>query len=514
MKFYTTIKSITSLSADTLVVFAGSDTKSRVVYLDDVTQIDASSKGRLKKLLKLEEFEPTVGSTFVFQTHGVLPYTRIIVSGCSDVNRMTSFDWQTAVAAAAARAKQGKTKTLSLAIPQEIVARLGAFAAVRLAVEGIGLGTYAFLQYKNKKTQDKDKDIETVTFFITKEIMHDTVRGIVDGTTRTSGTMLARDLVNEPSSVATPSYLGKVATSLAKHPRIRATVYGKKEIKKFGMHAFLGVSKGSNEEPKFIKLTYHGGGTSASSVLTKKTICLVGKGITYDSGGLSLKNQSGLETMKCDMAGAAAILGVFQALFVLKPSITVVGLIAACENMPSGTAIKPGDIVRAMNGKTIEVVNTDAEGRLVLADALSYAEKYVPSDYIIDVATLTGACVVALGEDIAGVFSDDDMLARSLLDAGLLSGEKLWRLPIAKEYQDELKSAVADVRNVSKTKYGGAINGALFLKEFVKDATVWAHLDIAGPAFAEKETPLTRYGGTGFGVRTLVSFIEAQAKKM
>jgi leucyl aminopeptidase len=276
-------------------------------------------------------------------------------------------------------------------------------------------------------------------------------------------------------------------------------------MKKLGMNALLAVSHGSHEEPKFIKLEYRGGGT--------KTITLVGKGITYDSGGLSLKPQSGLETMKCDMAGAATILGVFEALHKGKPKVHVIGLIAACENMPGGGAVKPGDVVTAMNGKTIEIVNTDAEGRIILADSLSYAGKFIPSNVIIDVATLTGACVVALGEDIAGLFTDNEKLAKQVLVNATRVGEKLWRMPIACEYEEHLKSEIADIRNVSKTKYGGAINGALFLKKFAPKGTPWAHLDIAGPAFAEKDMTISPYGGTGFGVQTLLSFIEGEEGK-
>jgi len=330
------------------------------------------------------------------------------------------------------------------------------------------------------------------------------MKGIVNGSQRASGTIFARDLVNEPSSTMTPTALARAAKALAKQKTITCTVFGKKEITKFGMGAFLGVTKGSDEEPKFIKLVYKAPNAA-------HTICLVGKGITYDSGGLSLKPSTGMETMKCDMAGAAAILGVFEALAFIKPNIQVVGLIAACENMPSGHAIKPGDVVRAMNGKTIEVLNTDAEGRLILADALSYAEKFVKSAYTIDIATLTGACMVALGEDVAGVFANDDGLATGLLQASAIAGEKFWRLPLEKAYEADLKSPIADIQNISKVRYGGAINGALFLKEFVGENTKWAHLDIAGPAFAEKETAISRFGGTGFSVRTLLSFIESKA---
>ncbi|MFZ2024923.1 MAG: leucyl aminopeptidase [Microgenomates group bacterium] len=506
MKLYASTKSWSSLSADTLLIFVGSDTNMAPVYFADSALVDERLKGTIKKLLKTEGFESSVGATFVIQTHGMLPYIRVIVTGIGQVQELTAFDFESAVAAAVLRAKKSQSTSLVLSLPQEITERFGAFLTARLVTESIGFGMYSFLPYKNKKTRDKEIDIKTVTVIAPASHMQETMKGIVDGSTRASGTIFARDLVNEPSSVMTPSALARAAKSLAKQKTITCAVFGQKEITKFGMGAFLGVTKGSDEEPKFIKLVY-------KAPKAKHTICLVGKGITYDSGGLSLKPSSGMETMKCDMAGAATILGVFETLATQKPNISVVGLIATCENMPSGHAIKPGDVVRAMNGKTIEVVNTDAEGRLILADALSYAEKFVKSDYTIDVATLTGACMVALGEDVAGVFANDDGLAQSILDASQISGEKFWRLPLEKAYEADLKSSIADIQNISKVRYGGAINGALFLKEFVNEKTKWAHLDIAGPAFSEKETSLSRFGGTGFGVRTLLSFIEAQAGK-
>ena len=514
MKFYTTSKSLFSLTADTLVVLVGSDTHNVPQYFTDFALVDERFKGNLKKLLKTEGFEPTVGAMFVIQTQGILPYIRVIVVGVGQVHELTAFDFERAVASAAVGAKKSQSTSFVLSLPQEITERFGAFLTARLITEAIGFGTYSFLPYKNKKTQEKDIDVKTVTMVVLASEMQETMKGIVDGSNRASGTIFARDLVNEPSSTMTPTALARAAKSLAKQKTITCTVFGKKEIAKFGMGAFLGVTKGSDEEPKFIKLVYNAPkSTSTRSVSTTKTICLVGKGITYDSGGLSLKPSSGMESMKCDMAGSAAILGVFEALASTKPNIQVVGLIAACENMPSGHAMKPGDVVRAMNGKTIEVLNTDAEGRLILADALSYAEKFVKSDYTIDVATLTGACMVALGEDIAGVFANDDGLAQGLLDAAAIAGEKFWRLPLEKAYEADLKSPIADIQNISKVRYGGAINGALFLKEFVGKKTKWAHLDIAGPAFAEKETAISRFGGTGFGVRTLLSFVETKARE-
>ncbi|KKU95471.1 MAG: putative cytosol aminopeptidase, partial [Candidatus Gottesmanbacteria bacterium GW2011_GWA1_48_13] len=323
------------------------------------------------------------------------------------------------------------------------------------------------------------------------------------GETVAQAVCFARDLVNEPPSLTTPTYLSRQALGIAKASAlVSCEVLDKSDMEKLGMGGILGIARGSDEEPKFIKLSYAGGG--------RKTVALVGKGITFDSGGLSLKSSEGMETMKIDMAGAAAILGIFQALTVLKPKVNVVGLICATENMPSGGAIKPGDVVTAMNGKTIEILNTDAEGRVVLADGLSYAVEKVKPDVMVDLATLTGACMVALGEEISGLFANDAKLAQSLKEAAEQSGEKIWELPLAKEYKELLKSSVADIKNISGKRYGGAINGALFLQEFVPDNIPWAHLDIAGPAWAEKDTPLEPRGATGVGVRMMLCWLNAQ----
>jgi len=513
MKFFVSSKSVATLHGDTLVCFVREDKNESVAFDAVLSSINTLSQGRIRTLLAEEHFTPKVGATCSIQMSGSFPFHRVIIAGLGN-DALTAYELQEAVAAATVRAKKVKTNTCVFLLPQSCIDRFQTFLATRLFVEAIGLGSYSFLPYKNKKTREEDQDITSVTFVVEPSHMAEAMKGIVAGSTRASGTIFARDLVNEPSSVMTPSALARAAKSLTKNKRIQCTVFGKKEIAKFGMGAFFGVARGSDEEPKFIKLVYTAPkSTSTRSVSTTKTICLVGKGITYDSGGLSLKPASGMETMKCDMAGAAAILGVFETIASLKPTVNVTGLIATCENMPSGHAMKPGDVVRAMNGKTIEVLNTDAEGRLILADALSYAQKYVKSDYTIDVATLTGACMVALGEDVAGVFANDDGLAQNLLDASHIAGEKFWRLPLEKIYEADLKSKVADIQNVSKAHYGGAINGALFLKEFVGKNSKWAHLDIAGPAFAEKETSLSKFGGTGFGVRTLLSFIELKNKE-
>jgi leucyl aminopeptidase len=276
-------------------------------------------------------------------------------------------------------------------------------------------------------------------------------------------------------------------------------VFERADCSKMGMGAFLGVAAGSVQPPKFIHLTY------TPKARSRRRVAVIGKGITFDSGGLDLKTAEGMLRMKDDMSGAAAVLGIMQALPALKVPVEVHGLIAATENMPSGAAIRPGDILTAMNGTTIEVGNTDAEGRLTLADAICYASEKIGADEIVDMATLTGACVVALGPLCSGLFSNHQPLANRLLAAAATAGERVWQLPLIDEYRENLKSDVADLNNVGP-RGGGAITAGLFLKEFAGDKA-WAHLDIAGPAFIEKDTPLAPKGATGYAVRMMLTYL-------
>lgn len=366
------------------------------------------------------------------------------------------------------------------------------------------LSTYRFNKYQSKTPLPKPK-IEELIVLTTPAKLSAFETGINLGKIYAEGTNFARNLVNEPASITTPSHLAKTALSLAENKLVKVTVLEKEEMAKLGMNCVLGVAQGSDHPPKFIRLAY-----KPPSVRTK--IVLIGKGITFDTGGLSLKPSASMETMKIDMAAAAAILGVFSKLAQLKPKIEVIGLITACENMPSGKALHPGDILQALNGKTIEVLNTDAEGRLTLADVLSYAVLKEKPAYIIDLATLTGACMKALGRDIAGLFTNNPSFAQKVKQAADNQGELLWELPLAKQYQEEIKSSIADLRNIGKTSYAGAITAALFLEEFV-GGIPWVHLDIAGPAYKEKETALNPAGATGFGVCLLLHLLNLLENK-
>jgi leucyl aminopeptidase len=313
------------------------------------------------------------------------------------------------------------------------------------------------------------------------------------------GVILARELVSAPANVVTPITLAEAAEAIAKEYGLDIDILEQAECEKLGMGAFLGVAKASDLPPKFIHLTYRPQGTP------RRKLAIVGKGLTFDSGGLNIKpTGSGIEMMKTDMGGAAATFGAAKAIAQLKPDVEVHFISAVTENMISGRAMHPGDILTASNGKTIEVNNTDAEGRLTLADALVFTDK-LGLDAIVDLATLTGACVIALGDDMAGLWSANDAIANELLQASNLAGEKLWRMPMEDKYFDGLKSVVADMKNTGP-RPGGAITAALFLKQFVKD-TPWAHLDIAGPVWTDKENGYNSTGATGFAVRTLVNWV-------
>jgi leucyl aminopeptidase len=375
-----------------------------------------------------------------------------------------------------------------LAIPGDV-------EAVQAAAEALALGTYRFDRYKTEK-DDRPRAISKVVVLgdVPSKAGKDAVtRGAVVA----DGVAFARDLVNTPAGDMPPAQIAREAQKMAKAVGLTCKVWGEAELKKGGFGGILGVGAGSVNPPRLIELSYRGGGNAAP-------IALTGKGISFDSGGLSIKDAKGMETMKDDMGGAASILGAMMAIARLKPKVNVIAAIPSSENMPSGSATKPGDVLKHRGGKTSEVLNTDAEGRLVLADALAYLAEKRPK-VIIDTATLTGACMVALGADITGAMGNDDALIADIRAAGDAVGEPIWQLPLWKDYKQHIESTVADVKNIGN-RYGGAITAALFLAEFVGD-TPWVHLDIAGPAFAEHVHDLGPKGGTGVPVRTLVRYV-------
>lgn len=459
-----------------------------------IRALDRLLKGRLSERIERSRFTGAQGSTLLYPTEGRLPASHLLLLGMGKEPEIESHAWRKSAARAAKEAIGLWAQEVDFFLPAfgEISKISGPIA------EGALLSSYQFHKYRsdNRRPQPfKTFNIVKPGFRRTSE----TDRGLRLAQELTPGVFLARDLINEPPSISTATYLAEQALQHCHSQRVKVEVWGKKKIAAMNLAGLLAVNRGSQEEPRFVMIRYQPQGKP------QKKVALIGKGITFDSGGLSLKSSKAMENMKFDMAGAAAIIGTMSVIANLQPKADVTGYIPTTDNLPSGTAQKPGDIIRYLNNKTVEVLNTDAEGRLILADALALAAKEKP-DYIVNLATLTGACMVALGTEVAGIFGNDQPLVDQLIRSGREAGEKLWQLPLVKEYREDIKSSVADIKNVGGI-HGGAITAALFLQEFVANRP-WAHLDIAGPAFTDKENALSTKGGTGFGVLTLLKFLE------
>ena len=452
----------------------------------------------LERIAK-EKFLGKEGQLLVLQDDDQL----VIFIGTGQAKKLTIEDWRQIAGQIANYLRKFSSKKISLIASQWLKGSQDIKGLAQALAEGLMLAAYDFDKYKKEDKNKIKVDLEQVLILTQAKQRAKLNQGWQLGLNLAQGTIRARDLVNEPASVMTPTYLAKQAEMIAKDNKsISVKILDKAQVKKMGMNAFLAVDQGSSQAPKFIHLTYKPVGRA------KDIVAIVGKGITFDSGGLNIKTGDSMEQMKIDMAGAATVIGLFDVIAQVKPKVEVHGIIAACENMPSSTAIKPGDIVKNMQGKTIEVGNTDAEGRVTLADSLAYAQK-LGINRVVDLATLTGAVMIALGTDYTGLFSNDEKLAKDILKSSDASGEKIWLLPMPPEYKKLNQSKVADIKNIPSTRYGGAITAAMFLQEFVEDGVAWAHLDIAGPAFAEK--PLASYvpaGGVGFGVRTLLGWLK------
>ena len=455
--------------------------------------LDRRLKGKLRERIEKSKFTGAEGSTLLYSTAGALPASNVLLVGMGKSQEIESDTWRRAAARA--------NKEASVIGAEEIAFYFAPSAepenAAAAIVEGVVLASYQFTKYRSNSKPPAG--LKSLTLFkpgLRRSAAIERSIRVVQETT--PGVFLARDLINEPPSITTASFLGAQAQRHCRGRGLSVEVWGKKKIESMKLAGLLAVNRGSLEEPRFIVIHYKPSGKA------KKKVTLIGKGITFDSGGLSLKPAKSMETMKLDMSGGAAVIGAMSRLPHLGLDIEVTGYVPTTDNLPGGNAQKPGDVIRYLNGKTIEVLNTDAEGRLILADALALAAQKKP-DYMINLATLTGACMVALGPQVGGIFSNHQPLADRLMRCARQTGEKLWQLPLVKEYREQLKSSVADMKNIGGS-HGGAITAALILQEFVGDIP-WAHLDIAGPAFAETDTALCPKGGTGFGVRTLLKFL-------
>ena len=461
------VENVKSVECDILVVN---------LFEGEKTSVDLANQYAIDE----DNFKGKFGETYLLPTYGKEAFRKVLVVGFGKKEEFCPDKFREAVAKAVKKAVQMEAKKVAFCFDGVD------FDYSEQFVMGARIADYKFDKYKSEK---KDNGIKEVY------VQADT-EAVKKAEKVAAAMVFARNLANEPAQFATPTELAAIACDLG----LETKIYDREECEKMGMGAFLAVGRGSVEEPKFIHIKY---GVDNP----KKRIAIIGKGICFDSGGLDIKPASSMLTMKDDMSGAAAVLGIMSVIREFHPQVEVHGIIAACENMPGGKSYKPGDILTAKNGKTIEVDNTDAEGRLTLADALCYACE-LGVDEVIDMATLTGACMVALGTQASGIMGNDEEFVKTLIDTAKRSGERFWQLPLWEEYFDGLKSDVADMKN-SGNRWGGASAAGVFLQKFVKDVK-WAHIDIAGTAFLDKPQKEFISGATGAGVRTMLKYILEQ----
>ena len=460
--------------------------------------IDAASEGQLSRLIT-RDLDEKAGSLLNLPLLPGIQAGRVLVVSLGKRAELNAKNLRTALAAIGKFLAGGKVKSAAFCVADLVAAGLELPASLRTAATLLEDACYRFDAIKAKK-DDKPAGPATLEFVLQAKSDAAARLAVEQGTAIAAGQALARDLGNLPANYCTPSTLADTAKSLAREYKLKLKVYDREGIEELGMGSFLSVTQGTREEPRFIVLEYKGGKPKDAPIV------LVGKGVTFDSGGISLKPGEGMDEMKFDMCGAASVLGTFRTVAKLGLPINLVGLIPATENLPSGTAVKPGDVVTSLSGQTIEILNTDAEGRLILCDALTYAERFKPA-CVVDIATLTGACIIALGHQTSGLLANDDELAAELLKAGQTAGDRAWQLPLFDEYQDQLKSNFADMANIGG-RPAGTITAACFLSRYTK-AYKWAHLDIAGTAWKSGADK----GATGRPVPLLTEFLLARASK-
>ncbi len=440
------------------------------------------------------EFKAKLNQSIILYSPGCKTAKRFIAVGLGESDKYTADYLRQAAATAAKRTLELKVKNLAVEFMGEEF--LNSEDAQALA-EGLVMGSYRFLNYK--KADDEYSGIENVVVLSDSDIS----TALDYGMSVSAGVILARDLGNHPSNIATPTYLADTAETIAKTGGMKLTIYEREDFEKLGFGGIQGVAQGSDVPPKFIILEYMGGGKEA------KTLGLVGKGLTFDSGGISIKPSAGMDEMKFDMLGGAAVLGIMSVVAEIKPKLNIIAIVPATENMNGGEAYKPGDILTAYNGKTIEILNTDAEGRLILADGLAYITDKFELDGLVDFATLTGAVVVALGHRYSGVMTNDQDFADQLIAVGEKTQDRVWQMPLDDEYAEDIKSKIADIKNTGAAREAGTIAAGAFLREFVKEGTAWCHVDIAGSGWLKKGRSYQPEGPTGAGVRLIMELIRS-----
>jgi leucyl aminopeptidase len=451
----------------------------------------------IRKAKKIKEFKGGKDDEVIFYNLPEVKAERVIFIGLGKFEKIDIETLRVLTGKAVKELIKKKLSNVLIAVPLAQKINMEMTSLLEAMLEGAYLGNHIFDKYKKEK---KHIPLKKIDFLVTPDKIGKYSRLSSRIKIICQGTILAREWVSTPSNDKRPEHFSRSIVSLAGKENLKVTVLGEKELKQKKFGAIMAVAIGSQSKPRMVILEHNPKGS-------KRAVVLVGKGVTFDSGGINLKSSAGLNEMKLDMAGAAAVAATLITAAKLKSKFRVIGILPIVENMVSGDASRPGDIIKTYDGKTVEIGNTDAEGRLILIDAISYGIKKYKPRTLIDMATLTGACIVALGEKIAGTFSFDDKLAEDIILSGQKTHERCWRLPMPEEYKELLKSDFADLNNMSSTRYGGAITAALFLSEFVKD-TRWAHIDIAGPAYAKKESAYCGAGGTGFGVRLLCELLD------
>ncbi|MGE5560313.1 MAG: leucyl aminopeptidase [Chloroflexota bacterium] len=490
-------KSCTELECDGLIVnlFEGATSPGGATGA-----VDSALDGAISELISSGEFTGRLGQTATVRSGGRIHARVVVVVGLGKAEEF-DLDRVRQVSAAAARAaRSARCSRIASIVHGAGIGTLDVEAAAQATVEGAYLGLYRFTAHRQEKAEPQPREFVLVERDAKK--IERVAAGAKRGRVTAEAAAWARDLTNEPGNYMTPALMAKAAAQMAQEFGLKVTILEEADMEREGMGALMGVARGSDEPAKLIVLEHSGGG--------QEKIAIVGKGLTFDSGGISLKPGENMHYMKDDMAGGAAVLAAMRIIAQLAPHATVYGIVPATENLPSGRALKPGDVVTAMNGKTIEIISTDAEGRLILADAVAYAVK-LGADRIIDIATLTGACGVALGNQTAAIISNNDELTRQIKQASAQTGERTWELPAFHEYKEQLKSDVADLKN-SGGRNAGTITGGLFIGAFAGDRP-WAHLDIASMAWTDQETGYRVKGATGFGARLLAQLVMNLAAK-
>ena len=497
MKIKTTVGDIARIEADAIVVslFEGAKQPGGTT-----AAVDKALEGAIASLISRGEIKGKFGEVDIIHTLGKLPARIVAIAGLGKREGFNVDSIRGVTGEFCRVLRKVNCHKIATILHGTDTDVMELEASAQAITEGALLGLYSFSEYKKPEYGDIDEMLIVAGEEESAPLLE---RAIGKGKLIAEAVNLARDMGNEPANYMTPNQMAEVAKDIAGKHDLEIKVFDREDIERMDMGALLGVAKGSNQPPKLIILSYRGDESS------EEALGFLGKGITFDSGGISIKPSEGMADMKADMAGAAAIMAALAAIAQLRLTINVTAIIPATENLPSGTALKPGDVLQAMNGKTIEVISTDAEGRLILADALAYAQKLGLSP-LIDLATLTGACRVALGLAYGGLFGNDRGLVDKVLRAAQKTGEKMWHMPMPDEYKEQIESEIADIKNTGN-RYGGAITAALFLAEFVDD-TPWVHIDMAGPRLSNKESGYIVKGATGFGVRTLIELALNAAK--